>query len=156
VLGAAGASVSCGSSDSSTGGSTDASSDAVTDAGGQETATDAGSDAADETQDTTPDVPDVPCIRRPFLVMRRGPKVDRRDEFATRGSAFHSTAEPRAGTIVERDDWSTSMPRSRETNENMHAPTRRALADAWREDGRQEHASIAAFARFTMLALAVG
>jgi hypothetical protein len=34
--------------------------------------------------------------------------------------------------------------------------TRAALARAWAQDGVEEHASIAAFARFTVLLLSVG
>ena len=97
--------------------------DATGDTGLDDTGTDV-ADAADAR-------PDVPCVRRPFLV----------------------GAEPRAGALVERDDWSLAV-------EPLAAPldaiTARALADAWAEDGLQEHASIAAFSRFTLLALAVG
>jgi hypothetical protein len=72
-----------------------------------------------------------PCPRRPFLVASR----------------------PRAGALVARSDWTApAAPGAIE----LDARTARALAEAWLEDGRQEHASIAAFARFTMLALAVG
>src|SRR5262249_10912626 len=87
--------------------------------------------ASDESGDAQTDT--FPCPRRPFLV----------------------GAAPRAGSIVERDDWSDPISAAA-LDDAMHPPTRRALAAAWREEGRQEHASIAAFARFTLLALAAG
>ena len=160
VLGAAGA-ASCGSSDSTTNGTTDATSDAIVDSANGETANDAVADSSSEAAsdaggdttaetlaDATPDTATddggdaqdetdtgFPCPRRPFLV----------------------GAAPRAGSIVERDDWSdAALAGLDDAIQSMHAPTRRALAAAWREEGRQEHASIAAFARFTMLELAVG
>jgi hypothetical protein len=135
VLGAAGATAACGSSDSTTNGTSDAAADtgSAADSGSQETASDAGSDVEDTTDASDTNEADVPCVRRPFLV----------------------DAVPRAGSIVMRDDWSTTMP-PLDDLDAMRAPTLRALAAAWREDARQEHASIAAFARFTMLALAVG
>jgi hypothetical protein len=45
---------------------------------------------------------------------------------------------------------------ARSVGAELNAATAHALAAAWLEDARQEHASIAAFARFTMLLLGVG
>ena len=72
-----------------------------------------------------------PCPRRPFLV----------------------EAQPRAGAIEARADWTSP---AGEGALELDPVTRRALAEAWLEDGRHEHASIAAFARFTMLLVGVG
>ena len=73
----------------------------------------------------------LPCPRRPFLV----------------------ASVPRAGSIRERDDWDRRLPHG---VAELDPSTRAALAGAWLEDARQEHASIAAFGRFTMLLAAVG
>src|SRR4051812_2071673 len=61
-----------------------------------------------------------PCPGRPFLV---------RDE-------------PRAAEACARADWGLSSGNARGLDE----ATRGALALAWQEDGRREHASVAAFA----------
>jgi hypothetical protein len=96
-------------------------------------------DAEPDVIDATPDVPDpvdasddVPMSgpRRPFLV----------------------GASLRKASIVPRDDWGGAMSPAGD----LDRKTRRALALAWAEDGREEHASIAAFARFTLLLLSVG
>jgi hypothetical protein len=79
------------------------------------------------TQDTGAEPP--PTVRRPFLV----------------GSAMRA-AEPSA-----RDDWSDVLPPA----EGLDDRTRGALARAWLDDALQEHASIAAFARFSMMMLSV-
>jgi hypothetical protein len=98
---------------------------------------DASMDATEGSQDAAADaVNDVAidspaCVRRPFLV----------------GGAT------RAGTASARADWGRA---DVEGIAGMDAVVRHALAAAWREDGLQEHASIAAFARFTLRALAVG
>jgi hypothetical protein len=69
-------------------------------------------------------------IRRPFLV----------------GSSL------RAATASHRADWSAAAPSAHDVDD----VTARWLAAAWVKDGLEEHASIAAFARFTMHLLAVG
>jgi hypothetical protein len=79
--------------------------------------------------DAADDVAAPPTIRRPFLV----------------GSAWR----PAEGCA--RDDWSEPLPPADDVDER----TRAALARAWLDDGLQEHASIAAFARFSMAMLAV-
>jgi hypothetical protein len=71
-----------------------------------------------------------PSPRRPFLV-----------------GASLRMAQPRM-----RGDWSLRRPGPIA----MPDATRLALADAWLRDALEEHASIAAFARFTMLLLSVG
>jgi hypothetical protein len=79
--------------------------------------------------DAAPDAP--PCVRRPFLV----------------------EGELRACGLRRRSDW--LLPLSDEVAP-IDPTTAAALARAWLEDGRQEHASVAAFARFTMHLLALG
>jgi hypothetical protein len=101
--------------------------EASTDSGGVDAPPEAQEDAADGAPDAAPDAP--ACVRRPFLV----------------GGAT------RAGDLRPRSDWAEP-----ETDDalRLDPATRRALAAAWLEDGRQEHASIAAFTRFTLMALA--
>jgi hypothetical protein len=70
-----------------------------------------------------------PSIRRPFLV----------------------GASMRSSVATRRRDWS----RDAEAIE-LHAETARLLAASWLKDALEEHASIAAFARFTMQLLSVG
>jgi hypothetical protein len=79
--------------------------------------------------DAAPDAP--PCIRRPFLV----------------------EGELRACGLRRRSDW--LLPLSGVAT-RVDPATAAALARAWLEDARQEHASVAAFARFTMHLLALG
>lgn len=92
----------------------------------------------DATNERDPDA--TPTIRRPFLV----------------GASLRSAKSAR------RDDWAelsrdVFAPLDSATDrEVLDATTARRLGEVWRDDGLQEHASIAAFARFTMLLLAVG
>lgn len=108
--------------------------------GGSDTSRDAANDANDandatvrdaaRADDAAADGGGLPTVRRPFLVgarMRHAEATERSDW----GEAFER---------IELDDLRTS----------------RALAEAWRMDGLEEHASIAAFARFTMYAMSVG
>jgi hypothetical protein len=71
-------------------------------------------------------------IRRPFLV----------------GSSL------RAATVVERSDWQPAR-EALVPDPGLDAATARALAQDWLRDACEEHASIAAFARFTMHLLSV-
>jgi hypothetical protein len=124
--------------------------DAGADAGADARITDGGSggDAFEASANDAPDdvVNDVPaasdgpidavadspaCVRRPFLV----------------------GGVTRAGAARSRADWGTG---ELEATMPVGEDARRALAAAWLEDGLQEHASIAAFARFTLMALSVG
>jgi hypothetical protein len=129
VAGATGTAVACGSASTT-----------ENDASAGDAANDA-SDAADATtevsfqdvvgQDVIQDVVSEdapPTVRRPFLV----------------GSAMRA-AEPRP-----RDDWSDVL----EPATDLDDATRAALSRAWLDDALQEHASIAAFARFSMMMLA--
>jgi len=94
----------------------------------------------------------LPSVRRPFLVgssMRSSEMSERDDwmfEFASGGAAT-----PRTG----RD---TAAPNDIALAPIDIADQRRAevLAAAWLKDALEEHASIAAFARFTLLLLSVG
>ena len=53
----------------------------------------------------------------------------------------------RVSRVELRDDWTATIEAAPITLDDA---TRRALAEAWLDDGRHEHASIAAFARFSM------
>ena len=70
-------------------------------------------------------------VRRPFLV----------------------GASMRSSLSSLRSDWNLALAPSVVL---LDRPTREALAEAWLRDALEEHASIAAFARFTMLLLSVG
>ncbi|HEY8039695.1 MAG TPA: ferritin-like domain-containing protein [Polyangiaceae bacterium] len=142
AIGAGGLVVACGSSDSTgQGAGKDASSsgDATADAAGGasdagEASADAAGDGGDAAAATDAPVdagPDRISVRRPFLV----------------GSSL------RVAPSVERDDWELVAELDAAA---LDAVTARALAEAWGHDGCEEHASIAAFARFTMHLLAVG
>jgi hypothetical protein len=69
-------------------------------------------------------------VRRPFLV----------------GSSL------RTAKVQMRDDWSVEL----SPIEDIDSRLAGALAASWLKDALEEHASIAAFARFTMLLLSVG
>jgi hypothetical protein len=58
----------------------------------------------------------------------------------------------RSSSAAERDDWAEAL----SAVDIAHARTREFLAQSWLKDALEEHASIAAFARFTMLLLSVG
>ena len=73
-----------------------------------------------------------PTVRRPFLV----------------GASLRSAASE------VREDWALSSPTG-EVASPVDAATARELARVWLADGLEEHASIAAFARFTMMLLSV-
>jgi len=75
------------------------------------------------------DVGPPPTVRRPFLV----------------GGSM------RAGRVTGRADWQYAMAPC-----DLDERTRARLAETWANDGREEHASIAAFARFAMQLLALG
>lgn len=136
----------CGSA-ATVGQTTDAGGDASVDASADastEASTDAGFlDALPDSSDANPDAcppgyaadGDGGClpltVRRPFLV----------------------GASMRSSQSSTRGDWTLALAASVDT---LDAATRQALAEAWLRDGLEEHASIAAFARFTMLLLSVG
>jgi hypothetical protein len=145
---------SCGGSDtvlqSSDGGDRDAPSasdgagDGASDAAGDAVSFDSGDAAADASSEAAGDsgceagtMPgaDGGCVpvtvRRPFLV----------------GSSM------RAASAVERADWARA---GTQPAPALHAATADRLARTWLKDALEEHASIAAFARFTMHLLSVG
>ena len=120
--------------------SLDAAADSSTEAGKDASFTDALTEAsADADPDACPPGfgpdGDGGCVsltvRRPFLVG------------ASMRSSLSST----------RSDWNLAIAPS---VDELDRPTREALAEAWLRDALEEHASIAAFARFTMLMLSVG
>jgi hypothetical protein len=127
----------CGSSGTtSTSNKKDAQADAARDAGNQPDAkSDAPNDAPSECPPGWTPEPGGGCtppsVRRPFLV----------------------GASMRSASALERDDWlSTRTP----GEVDVDPVTARALAAAWLQDALEEHASIAAFARFSLMLLAVG
>jgi hypothetical protein len=61
-------------------------------------------------------------------------------------------ADLRSSHAAERDDWSATV----EPVVIAHAGTRDRLAATWLRDALEEHASVAAFARFALLLLSVG
>jgi hypothetical protein len=77
----------------------------------------------------------TPSVRRPFLV----------------GSSLRSARSQ------ARDDWSAARLREDDLSDvsGLDAGIAGELAKAWLTDGLEEHASIAAFARFTMMLLSV-
>jgi len=153
AIGAGGLAVACGSNGSTQAPGSDAAAghgDATADSPAAEASTDASADVAASdvletgaTSDGAPEAsdaategaadagPDHISVRRPFLV----------------GSSL------RVAAAVERDDWELAADIE---PADLDAVTARALAAAWRQDGCEEHASIAAFARFTMHLLALG
>jgi hypothetical protein len=58
----------------------------------------------------------------------------------------------RSSNVATRHDWDREIP----PVEIGHARTSEMLAASWLKDGLEEHASVAAFARFTMYLLSVG
>jgi hypothetical protein len=74
--------------------------------------------------------PGCATVRRPFLV----------------GASMRSSA------VAERDDWITSVAPA----PVLDTRTEAFLAQVWLKDALEEHASVAAFARFTLLLLSVG
>jgi len=129
IAGATGTTIACGtaSTTENDAGASDAAGDANDAAGDANDAGDAPAFADVAQQDAIEEPP--PTVRRPFLV----------------GSAMRA-AEPSA-----RDDWSDVLPPA----DDLDGETRAALARAWLDDALQEHASIAAFARFSMMMLSV-
>jgi hypothetical protein len=134
----------CGSDSStgSTGTQTDAASsgDARGDAnaeGGSSSDLDAGLDQSAADTGSTDAAGDErpPTVRRPFLV----------------------GASMRSARAQVRDDWSNARLAERAEGDVLAIDpgTARELAKAWLADGLEEHASIAAFARFSMLLLSV-
>jgi len=75
--------------------------------------------------------PIVQSARRPFLVGR----------------------SLRSAVVTERRDWSRKVA---PVTGSVDVKTAEALAQSWLQDGLEEHASVAAFARFTMHLLSVG
>jgi hypothetical protein len=94
---------------------------------------DGSSEPQPQPQPPQPEPPGNPpppmTVRRPFLV----------------GGSL------RAALPAERDDWLQPF-----EDAALDEPARRALAAAWLHDALEEHASVAAFARFSILALEVG
>lgn len=91
-------------------------------------------DAATDTgvNDSATDPEVLPTPRRPFLI----------------GAELRS-----AEAVAAPAAWSA---REVALDDALDEKTRQLLAHAWLDDALQEHASVAAFARFTMLLLAVG
>jgi len=69
------------------------------------------------------------------------------------GRPFIVAGEARTARSVSREDWRSEL---LPDVSHLDAATRRALADAYRQDGLSEHASVASFARFVLECLALG
>jgi hypothetical protein len=129
IAGATGTAVACGSaSTTDDDASTADAADAANEASDANDAATVDVVIADAIQDVVGSEP-PPTVRRPFLV----------------GSAMRA-AEP-----IARDDWSDVLAPANDLDD----ATRAALARAWLDDALQEHASIAAFARFSMMMMSV-
>jgi hypothetical protein len=74
------------------------------------------------------------------------------------GRPFVVEGEARTARIAPREDWlgATGGPAHRFAVEALPADARARLGKAWANDAAMEHASVAAFARFTLELLAVG
>jgi hypothetical protein len=124
----------CGSdSSSSSGGPADAAQERSGDATAPSDASGADTSQADTSVADAAGDERQPTIRRPFLV----------------GSSMRSARSE------ARDDWSGSRVDPAPVT-GLDETSRRELAKVWLADALEEHASIAAFARFTMLMLSVG
>jgi hypothetical protein len=71
------------------------------------------------------------------------------------GRPFLIAAEPRMAPLVDSAEWVENGPR-RPRVEHLTFAERTALADHWKKMGQMEHASIAAFARFSLQLLSLG
>lgn len=69
------------------------------------------------------------------------------------GRPFLVDGQARRAPTSSRKDW---LRESETTELELDPATREALASAWLEDARLEHASVASFARFTLELLALG
>jgi hypothetical protein len=128
AVGLGGAALACGGSDAVPSPASDAGADAGADAAADGSSGDA-SDASPPF-DAATDSP--PSVRRPFLVGR----------------------SLRKSELTDRGDW--LPPRPLPSARGLDSTTARALARDWLRDAAEEHASIAAFARFTLHLLSVG
>ena len=74
------------------------------------------------------------------------------------GRPFVVDGEARVARVVDRDDWLTMSggPAHRAAVEALPAETRARIGAAWANDAAMEHASVAAFARFTLELLSIG
>lgn len=72
------------------------------------------------------------------------------------GRPFLVNGELRTATLVERRDWGAASSPSRPDDAALTREEQVRLAAEWRQIGLMEHASIAAFARFTLELLALG
>jgi hypothetical protein len=72
------------------------------------------------------------------------------------GRPFLISGQARRAAVVARKDWLVALAAGAEAIEQLPAWLRARLADEWLEDARMEHASVAAFARFSLELLAHG
>jgi hypothetical protein len=70
------------------------------------------------------------------------------------GRPFLVEGMPRRASVVRRSDWASAKVPT--LSDDLDSGLRACLAAAWTELGQMEHASIAAFARFTLELLAFG
>ena len=72
------------------------------------------------------------------------------------GRPFVVAGHARRADVTARCDWGTKQAADARGTERLTTRERRALAAAWLEDARMEHASIASFARFSLELMSVG
>jgi hypothetical protein len=72
------------------------------------------------------------------------------------GRPFLIHGQARQAGVVSRKDWLAALAQGAEDIERLPAWLRARLADEWLDDARMEHASVAAFARFSLELLAHG
>ena len=73
------------------------------------------------------------------------------------GRPFLIESEPRRASAIARGDWTTTLGLELgDFGDNLSPAHREQLADGWRQIALMEHASVAAFARFSMQLLALG
>lgn len=73
----------------------------------------------------------------------------------SRGRQLRSFGRVLLPPVTGGEDWAKAD-ESRALSLELDEPTRKALAAQWRENGRTEHASVAAFARLTLDLVALG
>lgn len=72
------------------------------------------------------------------------------------GRPFLVKGQPRLAEVQASSDWLKFNPWHPPTHQTLDSEARLALAQVWTQIGQMEHASVAAFARFTLELLALG
>jgi hypothetical protein len=140
--------------------------DAATDSPAADAADDGGDAASDAIADTGPDVLDAAPDADAQACVDMGQPCTPTDSccspsVCTNGTCIPSVRRPfligsslRVADATERDDWLAEH--APFADHGLDRETTRALAQDWLNDGCEEYASIAAFARFSMHLASVG